>query len=509
MPEPQRLAVEERLKFRTCSLTFLTLFALAPRLLGTICLPNAFGDAYAYSEQIYYLRRAILDGTVSSSNVFGFWLPLYQAFCSLISTVTGAPFYIARLVPAVCGAGLCVFVFLVTRRLTISLRWSLTAFFLISLNPYHILYSSSAMTDVPHAFVVLVCAFCCIRDRWAAASCLACAATLIRIESWVLVPLLPMLEYARTRRVSSSTILIPAIGPAAWLLISWTATGDWWSYFEIRNEYIVQSMAVAPQLQHLTAGRLAVDLVRLIYTANPIILASCLGALGALIWKWRSFDVKSRPTLSDDELLLVFFVANFSFLALAYISGNQPDIWPRYGLILFALGLPLLLARLARSVAFPVANPSWRRSAIVALFAIQFGAQLIDSARITLRRDPHRAVARFLSAEHLIDRTAPIYCDDSAARVLSGIPLEEFIDQYHSPPDKEAFARLLEEKGVRFLVSDPSSTTKAGRFIGEIEGQPGRISLEPLLPRRGEASGGEIKLYRVHQQEVSHSIMRW
>jgi len=152
---------------------------------------------------------------------------------------------------------------------------------------------------------------------------------------------------------------------------------------------------------------------------------------------------------------------------------------------------------------------SWRRSVTAALFAVQFGAQLIDSARLTFRHDPHRTVARFLSAEHLIDRSAPIYCDDSAARVLSGIPLEEFIDQYHSPPDKEAFARLLEEKGVRFLVSDPSSITSARHLIGEIEAQPGRISLEPLLPRRGEASEAEIKLYRVHQQEVSHSIMRW
>ena len=61
-----------------CSKTqclLLLLAALVPRVLGAIWLPNAFGDAYSYTEQVYFMRRALLVGTFGISNLFGFWLP--------------------------------------------------------------------------------------------------------------------------------------------------------------------------------------------------------------------------------------------------------------------------------------------------------------------------------------------------------------------------------------------------------------------------------------------------
>src|ERR1041385_7319217 len=94
-----------------------------PRIIGAIWLPNAFGDAYAYTEQTYYLRRALLNGSFSVSSLFGFWLPLYQLICALISAVVGNTFYVPKLVSAFCGGGICVLVCTLTWELTRS-KWS-------------------------------------------------------------------------------------------------------------------------------------------------------------------------------------------------------------------------------------------------------------------------------------------------------------------------------------------------------------------------------------------------
>jgi hypothetical protein len=72
-------------------LFLLLILSAIPRILGAFWLPNAFGDAYAYTEQVYYMRRALLMGTFSQSNLFGFWLPLYQLICALVSALLGSP----------------------------------------------------------------------------------------------------------------------------------------------------------------------------------------------------------------------------------------------------------------------------------------------------------------------------------------------------------------------------------------------------------------------------------
>src|SRR5215470_6290566 len=127
-----------------------------PRIVGAIWLPNAFGDAYAYTEQTYYLRRALLNGSFSVSSLFGFWLPLYQIICAIISALVGNTFYVPKIVSAICGGGICVLVCAITWELTRSKWLTWIATIAIAVNPYHIFYSSSAMTDVPHAFFILL-----------------------------------------------------------------------------------------------------------------------------------------------------------------------------------------------------------------------------------------------------------------------------------------------------------------------------------------------------------------
>src|SRR5436190_17821706 len=85
-------------------IAWLWIGSAVPRVVGALLLPNAFGDAYAYTEQIYYLRRALLAGSFSVANLFGFWLPLYQFICASISAIVGNPFYVPKLVSAVSGS---------------------------------------------------------------------------------------------------------------------------------------------------------------------------------------------------------------------------------------------------------------------------------------------------------------------------------------------------------------------------------------------------------------------
>jgi hypothetical protein len=241
------------------------------------------------------MRRAILSGSFSLSNLFGFWLPLYQLVCALTSAVAGNVFYVPKFVSAVCGAGVCVLVCLLTIELT-SVRWlSFAAALIVSLNPYHILYSSAAMTDVPYAFLVLLCVFCCVRNRWIAASVCGLALCLMRVESWIVVLLIPLFQMASTRKFRPVTWMLLLTGQAFWLFVSWKTTGSVWKYFEIRNDYIVETLTANPSLRAFSVGRVIIDLLRLIYTANPIVL---LAPLALPLTHLRGFLSAKRGVLA-------------------------------------------------------------------------------------------------------------------------------------------------------------------------------------------------------------------
>ena len=103
-----------------------------PRILAAFLLPNEEGDPYSYLQAIEIMRASIAGGTFTLSELFGFWLPLYQFICALISVVVGHPLYVAKLVSALCGTGVCLLVFQVSMQLTANRMLSLLAFALIA-----------------------------------------------------------------------------------------------------------------------------------------------------------------------------------------------------------------------------------------------------------------------------------------------------------------------------------------------------------------------------------------
>src|SRR5436190_15894207 len=137
----------------------LILISAGPRLLGAFFLPNAFGDAYAYIREIGTLSTKISTGVFRATDLFGFWLPLYQLLSALVNLIVGNGFYSGKIVSAVMGVGACLFVYSITLKVVGDQKAALIAFLLIALNPLHIVYSASAMTDVPHALFVVTAIF--------------------------------------------------------------------------------------------------------------------------------------------------------------------------------------------------------------------------------------------------------------------------------------------------------------------------------------------------------------
>jgi 4-amino-4-deoxy-L-arabinose transferase-like glycosyltransferase len=498
-----------------------------PRIIGAIWLPNAFGDAYAYTEQTYYLRRTLLNGSFSISSLFGFWLPLYQLICAIISAVVGNSFYVPKLVSAICGGGICVLVCAITWELTRS-KWSTwAATTVVAVNPYHIFYSSSAMTDVPHAFFILLCAYCCIKRRWWLASIFALSAGLMRIESWILIPIIPVAHFMSSpannlkpwwRLLKSIALFVClTIGPIFWLFVSWKATGSLGKYFEIRNQYILETLAGNPWLASFSISRVAFDLLRLNYIVNPLVIC---GAVTLLLHLNRAVSVSMKRLSwfcnllgTTQGLVLTFFCSHLAFLLIAYATKNQPEIWPRYGLIFFALGLPLL-AQYSSSKDFKERAVNRRKAltiyAAALLFAIQFCVQLIDVTRMTVKSDPNVIAAEFLEDQHKADKTVKIYCDDGAIRVLSGIPLEEFRNQYNSPVDEKAFIQSLRDNQVRYLVYKDLPGSPLQKFIRELRsgGVRNGITIEEVVPTPRKPMKDNVVVYRVHESEMANAQNR-
>src|SRR6266705_3695595 len=312
-----------------------------PRILGAFFLPNAFGDAYVYIRDIGAMSAKMRAGTFAITDLYGFWLPLYQCLSALINLFVGNGFYAGKLVSAGFGVGVCLLIYSVTLKLTAHRAAALLAFLVIALNPLHIFYSASAMTDVPHAFLLLASLYFCLKERWVLAAIFAALAGLTRMESWMFIALIPAIQFLRERRISLAAVAILLIPPLFWLYVSWKATGNWLSCFVARREYHDWLLAANPALAHFSFPHILSDGATLLVSADIAVL------MGAFIAGWFVIEplVRRAPIQEDVRAivpLLIFFFAIMGMIVLAYLSGAMPILFPRYGLILFTLGIPIL-----------------------------------------------------------------------------------------------------------------------------------------------------------------------
>jgi hypothetical protein len=475
----------------------LFLVAAIPRILGAFFLPNAFGDAYVYIRDIGVMSAKMRAGTFAITDLYGFWLPLYQFLSALINLFVSNGFYAGKVVSAGFGVGVCLLIYSVTLKLTAHRGAALLAFLVIALNPLHIFYSASAMTDVPHAFFLLASLYFCLKEGWVLAAVFVALAGLTRMESWMFIALIPAIQFFRERRISLAAVAILAIPPIFWLYVSWKATGNWRACFVARREYHDWLFAANPALAHFSLPHILRDGATLLVSADIAVL------IAAFVAGWFVINPLVRRARIPEDVraivpALVFFFATLGMIAAAYLSGAMPIIFPRYGLILFTLGIPILawtLLTLSRR------KPQLARRlliSVIAILAFDASVQLVGSVGLLNQISAQRAVADYLHAHFRTESNARIFSDEGTVRALSGIPPEKFLTSFDAPRDREGFLNYLKEKNVEYLVfvsnqdSTPVRLYPGGEYGDRID------SFEPVMNSHTEFLYTRIWLYRVH-----------
>jgi hypothetical protein len=472
--------------------------AAIPRILGAFFLPNAFGDAYVYIRDIGTMSAKMRAGTFAISDLYGFWLPLYQFLSALINVFVGNGFYAGKLVAAVFGVGVCLMTYSVTLKLTAHRAAALSAFLIIALNPLHIFYSASAMTDVPHAFFLLASLYFCLKERWVLAAVFAALAGLTRMESWMFIALLPATQFFRERRISIVAVAILAIPPIFWLYVSWKATGNWLACFVARREYHDWLFAANPTLAHFSLPHILRDGATLLVSADIAVLMGAFVA-GWFVIKHLVHRARSQEDVRAIMPALIFFFATMGMIVLAYLSGAMPIIFPRYGLILFTLGIPILAWT---TLALRKRKPQLARRlliSVIAILAFDASVQLVGSIGLLNQIAAQRAVADYLHTHFQTETNTRIFCDEGTVQALSGIPPEKFLTSFDAPRDREGFLNYLKEKNVEYLVFVSNQDSTPVRLCPELRSGEGNETFQPLMHASTTFLRTELWVYRVQQ----------
>lgn len=448
---------------------FLFAVAALPRLLGAFFLPNTFGDAYVYIRDIGTLSTKLKTGTFAITDVYGFWLPLYQFIAAVVNVFVGNGFYSGKIVSALAGVGVCLLVYTITLRVVQHQTAAVLAFLLIALNPLHIMNSASAMTDVPHALFVLASLYFVLKKRWVLAAVFAALAGLTRVESWMLIALIPAIQFFKERRVSIPAILIMLFAPLFWFYVSWKATGDWLACFKVREQYKDWLLTQNPALAEFSLTGVIQDVAMLVSGIDLAVLCAAFVAGwlvlrglakrdltndGKTSWlgRWACPRAFAPTDISSILPLLVFFFPFLVLLIVAYLTHQQPIIFPRYGLLLFSLGIPILAWTYFAIVR---RRPQWSRRilvTIVALCLLNWSAQFAGGVGELNRYRAQRHVANYLRYYFDLNPGTKIFCDEGTVRALSGIPEDRFVTSADAPKDRESFLTFLQKLNVEWLV---------------------------------------------------------
>ena len=469
-----------------------------PRIAAAFLLPNAFGDAYVYIRDIGNMSKKLSIGTFALTDLYGFWLPLYQFICAIINVFVGNGFYTGKIVSAIFGVGACLLIYSIILRLTANRTAALLGFVLIALNPLHIFYSASAMTDVPHAFFVLAALYFVLKGGWVLAAIFAALAGLTRVESWMLIALIPAIQFLRERRISIAALVILVIPPLFWFYISWKATGNWLACFESRQQYHDWLLQMNPALARFSLSNILRDGANLIVSTDIAVLIASLVA-GWFVIKALARNLHGLAIPDDLRGILppvLFFFAFLSLLLVAYLTLQQPMIFPRYGLILFSLGIPILAwmcLRLRRD------RPKFARRFLIAVIVIclvDASIQFTGAVGTLNQISAQRAVADYLRDHFPANSNTRIFSDEGTVQVMSGIPPERFVSSSDAPRDRESFLNYLTEKNVEYLVFIKKGDSTPAKLFPELENGAGNELIKPLLHARARFLRTDIWVYR-------------
>jgi hypothetical protein len=476
----------------------LILIAGMPRILGAFFLPNAFGDAYVYVRDAATYAGKIAAGTLALTDLYGFWLPLYQLICAVVIAVAGNPYYVAKLVSAMFGVGICLLVYDISLCLTSNRKAAFFAFLLIALSPLHIFNSASSMTDIPSAFFVLASLFFALKKRWIVAAVFAALAGLTRVDNWMLLVLLPAVHFFEERRVSLVSIAIILFPPLFWFYISWKATGDWLACFVVRKQYMDALLAANPSLASFSLYGIARDAGSLLVSVDIAVLVACV------VGVWYAITRKGIPGSEEsakaNRAILsigIYFFAFLAFIVLAYITHKQPIIFPRYGLTMFALGIPVLpwvYLHITRR------HKHWTRKLLITIVAVcvfEASVQLVGSIGFINKVQTFGIVSNYLRSNFQPSRDARVFSDEGTVIALSGLPEANFLTSLDAPHDREGFMAFLREKNVEYLVFVEKEDSIPAKLFPELKDGSGNETFSPVMHAGARFLPTNVWLYRV------------
>jgi hypothetical protein len=368
---------------------------------------------------------------------------------------------------------------------------------LIALNPLHIFYSTSAMTDVPHAFFVLATLYFVLQRGWVFAAIFAALAGLTRVESWMFIALIPLIQLIKERRISITTLLILAIPPLFWFYISWKATGNWLQCFATRQQYHDWLLVMNPTLAHFSLSNVLRDGAILIISTDIAVLISSFVAGWLLVRRLpQSFSSKGLPEdLRGILAPVVFFFAFLGLLVAAYLTHQQPMIFPRYGLILFSLGIPILAWTVLR---VRQGKTVWARRLLISIVAICIfdgSIQFVGAVGSLNAISAERSVADYLHTHFDPNSNARIFSDEGTVSVMSGILEEKFLTSSDTPRDRAGFLSFLKEKNVEYLVFVSKGDSTPAKLFPELANGMGNELIQPVLHTRARFLRTDIWIY--------------
>ena len=473
--------------------------ALATRLLAAWLLPNAEQDGYSYAEMIARWSASFSAGHFRLADLFGFWLPLFPIVAAIPNTWIGNALLVGKILTGLCGAVSCVLIFAITEKLTRSIVLACVAFAIVLSSPLHILYSAACMTDIPHACLVLASLWCALQRRWMVASIFAAFAEGVRVEAWSLIILLPLIQFLYERRISLLSLAILLLPPLAWLCIGQLARGDPFAFFAERARYQTQYLAFHGSDMHQDADYFLLG-------ANYVVFFSIIAAAGLSIW--RALYRRRTPPLGD-ALILGYNAVLLGFVLVAYVTGRQPVLLPRYGLIFFVIGVPLLMCLIRSLIKQP--RLSWFArliaAALIALCLWQGKKQLVIVSNVLADFRAHRQVAQTLALAFREPRDLSERCfsDDAAVRVLSGLPADCFVRSATAASSAHQklmkFESYLRQQNVAYLVFTRIEDSLPVKFYPNLGRSTESDSRNfQLITVASSPFAPDIWLYRLHDR---------
>ena len=196
----------------------------------------------------------------------------------------------------------------------------------------------------------------------------------------------------------------------------------------------------------------------------------------------------------------LFFFAYLGFLLLAYLTHKQPIIFPRYGLLLFALGIPVLAWTYLE---FTRTRPAWKRRLLVGIVlfcAFDASIELVGSAGFINKVYAHQDAGRYLREHRSANPGAKVFCDDLTVRPESELPDENFVSSASAPNDRQGFLNYLRQNNVEYLVFIKKEDFTPAKLFPELDNGWGNEWFQPLAHFQRRFLPTDIWIYQVRAQ---------